>query len=293
MRALAFAVFVVASWLVAGSSAVALSRVLRRNTKRTALAQTNRVDSMVGRVFHGKTNSYRVAELLSAPGDYDLFAAGRPAAFDPTGTTGFVGAGGNGRVYRATITASGRVVAAKFMTRASDAEFDFGQRIQTGPLSAICKQYFPVMIERFVLPEGVAGGYRYVHIMELLDGVSLDHAIEQGAFGDLRAGAANVDDVARITRVWGLLNDAINCLHSVGLIHSDLKPGNVMYRHDAVPAAATIKVIVCTTHHRSTSTGRSSLIADTTVVIGWLDAAADRILVEWFLLLRCERVADR
>ncbi len=244
MRAIALVLlFAVAGSLVVSSSATALSRALRQHKSKRMV---QRVDSMIGRVFHGKDNSYRVTGVLSAPGDYDLLAAGRAPPFSPAEAHNLLGEGGNGRVFRATRIADGLSVAMKFMIIPSDTEFKFGLDIQTHPhLSAACKSYFPLMIDSFVLPADTAGGLRYVHVMEFLPGVALNTAIARGAFGDEKKGPVCPDDTARANRVWGLLNDAINCLHSVNLIHSDLKPENVMYRHDAVPTAITIKLIVC------------------------------------------------
>ncbi len=216
-----FAILVI-GFAAEGVSATALNRVLRHHSNRLVLG-SERAGAMTGRVVRSGTASYRVLQLLSAgPDDYDL--THKDHKFDPNHSV--LGAGGNGVVYKAQrLTGDKGFVALKFMKIKSDAEFETAQQIEilSQKSSAVCAEYFPKMYEKFDFPAHPT--HKHVHAMELLEGVSLKSAIAAGAFGEeKRNGPTNSDDFKRIDKVWTRLRDAVQCLHHISAIHTDLKP---------------------------------------------------------------------
>lgn len=101
----------------------------------------------------------------------------------------------------------------------SDEEFNFAVEIRRSTvLSAVCKSYFPEAVESFAADIST---YHFVHVYELVPGVSLDTAIAAGSFGEVGKGPKVSEDIERINRVWDLLKHADKCLHDIGLIHGE------------------------------------------------------------------------
>merc|ERR1719188_1929726 len=69
------------------------------------------------------------------------------------------------------------------------------------------------------LPEGTADESLHYFVMELLEGKSLQDHIEA-------SGSLEEREARRITKV---LSEAIDFLHRHGVVHRDVKPGNVMF----------------------------------------------------------------
>ncbi|MCI0339564.1 MAG: serine/threonine protein kinase [Planctomycetales bacterium] len=134
---------------------------------------------------------------------------------------GDLGTGGMGRVYRARDPQLRRDVALKVLEPGSppDLKLRFVREGRTG-----ARLKHPGIVS--VHAAGEADGYAYI-VQELVEGSSLAGEIEQGALAPGRA-AALLEKVAR----------ALHYAHGEGVIHRDVKPGNILLDRDREPHLA-------------------------------------------------------
>jgi len=131
----------------------------------------------------------------------------------PYEITALRGKGGMGEVYRARDTRLGREVAVKVLPEELNRDPAFKQRFEREVRTISQLQHPNVCTLHDV---GSHDGVDYL-VMEYLDGETLeDH---------LRKGALPVD---RIVQVGGAVAEAVHAAHRRGVVHRDLKPGNVM-----------------------------------------------------------------
>ncbi len=131
---------------------------------------------------------------------------------------GQLGKGGMGVVCRAMDEVLGREVAVKILRAYSDASApelaDLRTRMQREARAAARIRNSGVITVHDVTDEGG----RPVIVMELVDGPSLDDVLgEQGALDPLKAAA-----------IGAKVADALDAAHNVGVLHRDVKPGNVL-----------------------------------------------------------------
>lgn len=130
-----------------------------------------------------------------------------------------IGSGGFGRVLLARDAKLGTTVALK-AAHAPDAETE--QRIQreAGALAAIrhpnCVRILDLVHARS--DAGLAGLDGMVIVMEYVQGMSLGELVQQ---------RGPLDDVAA-ARVWSAVAGALHAAHTRGVLHRDVKPGNVI-----------------------------------------------------------------
>ncbi|MFJ5678214.1 serine/threonine-protein kinase [Streptomyces sp. NPDC093097] len=132
--------------------------------------------------------------------------------------TGRIGRGGMGVVCRAEDQVLGREVALKVLRAYTDASApelaDLRTRMQREARAAARIRHSGVVTVHDVIEE--AG--RPVIVMELVDGPSLDDAI--GRYGPVAP--------REVARIGAAVMDALDAAHRSGVLHRDVKPGNVL-----------------------------------------------------------------
>jgi eukaryotic-like serine/threonine-protein kinase len=130
-----------------------------------------------------------------------------------------VGAGGMGEVYRARDPVLGRPVALKLIPAHLGADPERARRFRQEALAASALNHPNILTvhEILELPE------RDVLVTELVEGVTLEERLAAGPL----AAAEALDIATQIAR-------ALAAAHAVGIVHRDVKPGNVMIREDGL-----------------------------------------------------------
>jgi dienelactone hydrolase len=131
----------------------------------------------------------------------------------PYAITAPLGAGGMGEVFRATDTRLGRDVAVKVLPRHLTADPDARARFER-EAKTVSSLDHPHICTLFDV--GREGDTDYL-VMELVEGETLAERLGKGPFS-----------AVEVLRIGGQLADALDRAHRAGVIHRDLKPGNVM-----------------------------------------------------------------
>ena len=124
-----------------------------------------------------------------------------------------VGQGGMGTVYRARDTVLGRTVAIKVLSADVANDADLGPRILR-EAKAASRLNHPNIVTVYEL--GRSGETEFL-VMEYVDGQSLAAQIPSGGL-----------PVDRVIDYASQIADALAAAHEAGLVHRDMKPGNVM-----------------------------------------------------------------
>jgi Tol biopolymer transport system component len=124
-----------------------------------------------------------------------------------------IGAGGMGEVYRARDTRLGRDVAVKVLPEHLSAQPEIRARFER-EAKTVSSLNHPNICTLFDV--GREGEIDYL-VMELVDGDTLSARLGRGAM-----------NAAELLRIGAQIADALDRAHRAGVIHRDLKPGNVM-----------------------------------------------------------------
>ncbi|MFI7195135.1 protein kinase [Nocardia nova] len=136
----------------------------------------------------------------------------RAAGFD---NAHIIGQGGFGVVYRCRETALGRTVAVKVLTSPPDAGQENRQRFQREQRAMGNLPEHPNIVR--ILRIGVVEGFPFL-VMPFYPQGSLEERIRRS--GPLTAEAA----LSMVTRLSG----ALETIHRAGILHRDVKPGNIL-----------------------------------------------------------------
>lgn len=135
-----------------------------------------------------------------------------------------IGEGGMGVVYRARHVPLNRVVAVKLLSAGMWASHDFIARFEREARHAARMQH-PNIVTVFEV--GSVDGLHFFS-MRLVDGDSLSTLLKRGDRFAAKVAASLMRTVA----------EAVAYAHSLGVLHLDLKPGNVLIDRDGVPHVA-------------------------------------------------------
>ncbi|HXV14863.1 MAG TPA: serine/threonine-protein kinase, partial [Candidatus Krumholzibacteria bacterium] len=124
-----------------------------------------------------------------------------------------LGAGGMGEVYRARDTRLGRDVAVKVLPQHLSSHPEVRARFER-EAKTVSSLNHPHICTLFDV--GRDGDVDYL-VLELVEGETLAHRLEKGALP--------VHEVLRLGRAIG---EALERAHRAGVVHRDLKPGNIM-----------------------------------------------------------------
>lgn len=138
--------------------------------------------------------------------------------------------GGQGVVYEALQRATKRKVAIKFLYDSQSSSTSSQRRFEL-EIEILSQLRHPNIVT--VHDSGQSDG-RFYYVMDLVAGVPLDRwiearrreraeqAVKSGSRGPMR------DEIEEITRLFIKICDAVNAAHLRGVIHRDLKPGNIL-----------------------------------------------------------------
>jgi hypothetical protein len=135
---------------------------------------------------------------------------------------GVIGGGGMGTVYRARQASLGRDVALKVLRPLMAQDGRLLERFEREARAA-ARVSHPGVVQ--VLQAGVDAGWPFL-ALQLVEGKSLQEMLAAGGRVDVERALTITRDVAR----------ALEAVHAAGIVHRDIKPGNVLVEGDA-PAA--------------------------------------------------------
>lgn len=138
-----------------------------------------------------------------------------------------VGRGGMARVYKAYQSSLDRYVAIKLLHSHLAGDPDFVDRFEQ-EATAVARLRHPNIVQVFDYDKD--DEFYYI-VMEFIEGPTLKAELSERAkrSNKLSGCVFAIDEIARVVST---LSDAIDYAHSRGMIHRDLKPGNIMFTVD-------------------------------------------------------------
>jgi hypothetical protein len=152
--------------------------------------------------------------------------------------TGRLGAGGTGTVWSATREADGRPVALKLVAGAGDAWEDTG----TGPRSGSAA-------EQAAREAGLLAGIDHPHVVRLHEATALADGtvvlvldlVDGGSYAAVVAARGHLHPGEVVTSLAPVAR-AVAHLHTLGVVHADLSPGNVLFTRQGKPMVSDLGV---------------------------------------------------
>jgi len=131
-----------------------------------------------------------------------------------------IGRGGMATVYRAVQQSLSRQVALKVLARQTDDDNEFVQRFKKEG-QILARLLHPNIVT--IYDVGISEDNQLFLSIEYLSGGTLGEKIKQGL---------SFDSTIQIARA---ITKALGYAHERGIIHRDVKPSNIMFRHDGAP----------------------------------------------------------
>ncbi len=138
-----------------------------------------------------------------------------------------VGRGGMARVYKAYQASLDRYVALKVLHGHLAEESDFIERFER-EATAVARLRHPNIVQVYDYDDQ---DDLYFIVMEFIEGPTLKAELAERRKRSNEDGE-NQFSLDEVSRIVGTLADAIDYAHSRGMIHRDLKPGNIMFSSD-------------------------------------------------------------
>lgn len=151
-----------------------------------------------------------------------------------------VGKGGYGYLWRALDTYENKAVALKILNEQSLLEPTLRQRFVRGA-EELANHTHP-NIARVLTPPSREKGRLY-YVMEFVEGESLE----------CRIGKAKRFELAAAVPIIRAIGGALECLHSKGIVHRDVKPGNVILGAEGTPKLVDFDLVHVDHRERLTS----------------------------------------
>jgi serine/threonine protein kinase len=142
-----------------------------------------------------------------------------------------IGEGGMGVVYRATHLQLRRTVALKVLPPTLAADHDYRRRFEREATIAASLEH-PNVVP--IYDAGHVNGILYLS-MRFVEGEDLGAVLR-------REGRL---DVERICAILGPVADALDAVHEAGLVHRDVKPGNILIARTSRPRGSGEHVYLC------------------------------------------------
>ena len=149
-----------------------------------------------------------------------------------------IGRGGTAEVWRATDLSLDRVVALKLVT----VDHDESSARAADEARTLARLSHPALVQ--VYDAGTDASGRPWVVMELVEGETLADAMRRGPLA-----------VARITEIGAAVAEALDHVHSQGLVHRDVKPANVLLRRSGGAKLTDFGIARLVDAARVTSTG--------------------------------------
>jgi serine/threonine protein kinase len=149
-----------------------------------------------------------------------------------------IGIGATAAVYSSWDRVGRRAVAVKLFAAGVD---DLGRRRQHRELAMLARLEHPALVT--LLDAGAQDGRSFL-VMQLVDGPSLEHRLAEAA---MPPGAA--------VGLGEALAQALAYVHAQGVTHRDVKPANVLLRHDGRPLLVDFGIALLVDVTRVTASG--------------------------------------
>ncbi len=226
---------------------LALPEPARNAFIKTACGGDVALENEVRSILHHHVPPSQAATEPSAPEDYDDMTGAMVGRYR---IDSLLGSGGMGVVWKAVDVDMGRVVAIKFLP-ADQAKVELARRRFLREARAAANLSHPGIAT--VYEVGEHDGIPYI-AMQVVDGRTVGQRLAQQPYAPAEAVRVAVS-AARV----------VDYAHSQGVIHRDVKPGNIMVTHDGAVVLLDFGVAL-----RSADTSRLSRTGQLVGTIGYI-----------------------